>query len=64
MELLLGFPLSLAFALIPVYVYRPSFDRRLWLWSVLAVTGLFLFLPARLRIEAFLPGGAALVLVI
>jgi hypothetical protein len=60
MELLLGFPLSLAFALIPIYVYRPAFDRRLWLWSVLAVTALFLLLPERLRIEAFLPGGAAL----
>lgn len=59
MEILLGFPLSLAFALIPVYLYRPQFNRRAWLWGVFAVTCLFLFLPGRLRIEAFLPGGAA-----
>ncbi len=60
MEALLGFPLSLAFALIPVYLYKPTFDRRLWLWGILAATALFLFLPDKLRIEAFLPGGAAL----
>lgn len=60
MELLLGFPLSLAFALIPVYLYKTSFNRRFWLWAVFAATCLFLFLPAKLRIEAFMPGGAAL----
>jgi hypothetical protein len=59
MEAVLGFPLSLAFALIPVYLYRPSFKRRLWLWGVFLLTGLFLLLPGKLRIEAFLPGGAA-----
>ena len=60
MELLLGFPLSLAFALIPVYLYRATFNRRLWLWGMFAGTCLFLLLPARMRIEAFMPGGAAL----
>ncbi|HMV36436.1 MAG TPA: DUF2232 domain-containing protein [Turneriella sp.] len=59
MEAVLGFPLSLAFALIPIYLYRPSFNRRLWLWGVFLLTGLFLLLPGKLRIEAFLPGGAA-----
>ncbi|AFM13611.1 DUF2232 domain-containing protein [Turneriella parva] len=60
MELLLGFPLSLAFALVPIYLYKSNFDRRIWLWSVVVVTGLFLFLPGRMRVEAFLPGGAAI----
>jgi Predicted membrane protein (DUF2232) len=60
MELLLGFPVSLAFALVPVYLYRASFNRRLWLWGMFAVTCLFLLLPAKMRIEAFMPGGAAL----
>lgn len=59
MEALLGFPLSLAFALIPVYAYRPEFNRRLWLLGVFFTTCLFLLLPGKLRIEAFLPGGAA-----
>jgi len=60
MELLLGFPLSLAFALIPVYLYRATFNRRFWLWGMFATTCLFLLLPAKFRIEAFMPGGAAL----
>lgn len=60
MEVLLGFPLSLAFALIPVYLYRPQFNRRIWLVGVLAATAAFCFLPWRMRIEAFMPGGAAL----
>ncbi|MFO1471985.1 MAG: DUF2232 domain-containing protein [Turneriella sp.] len=60
MEALLGFPLSLAFALIPIYLYRPEFNRRLWLSGVLALTAAFFFLPWRLRIEAFMPGGAAI----
>ena len=60
MEALLGFPLSLAFALIPIYLYRPEFNRRLWLSGVLIVTAAFFFLPWRLRIEAFMPGGAAI----
>ncbi len=60
MELLLGFPLSLAFALLPIYIYRPAFDRRIWLWGVVVMTGAFLLLPGRMRIEAFLPGGAAI----
>lgn len=60
MEVLLGFPLSLAFALIPVYAYRPEFNRRLWLLAALLVTATFLFLPWRLRLEAFMPGGAAI----
>lgn len=59
MEAVLGFPLSLAFALVPVYAYRPTFNRRLWLWGVFLFTGFFLLLPGRLRLEAFLPGGAA-----
>ena len=59
MEALLGFPLSLAFALIPIYLYRPEFNRRLWLSGILVVTASFFFLPWRLRIEAFMPGGAA-----
>ena len=60
MEALLGFPLSLAFALIPIYLYRPEFNRRLWLSGTLVITALFFFLPWRLRIEAFMPGGAAI----
>jgi len=59
MELLLGFPLSLAFALLPIYIYRPAFDRRIWLWGVVVMTGAFLFFFCRMSIEAFLPGGAA-----
>lgn len=59
MEAVLGFPLSLAFALIPIYLYRPSFNRNLWLWGCFLLTFLFLLLPSKLRIEAFLPGGAA-----
>lgn len=59
MELLLGFPLSLAFALIPIYLYRASFNRRFWLWGMFAVTCLFLFIPAKMRIVAFMPMGAA-----
>jgi hypothetical protein len=58
-EVLLGFPLSLAFALIPIYIYRPGFNRRLWLLGTLVVTCLFLLLPEPIRIEAFMPGGAA-----
>ncbi len=59
MEALLGFPLSLAFAIIPIYLYRPEFNRRLWLSGILVITAAFFFLPWRLRIEAFMPGGAA-----
>lgn len=60
MEALLGFPLSLAFALIPVYAYKASFHKPLWLVGVLLTTGAFLLLPDKMRLEAFLPGGAAL----
>lgn len=59
MEAVLGFPLSLAFALIPIYLYRPSFNRNLWMWGCFLLTLGFLLLPDKLRIEAFLPGGAA-----
>lgn len=60
MEALLGFPLSLAFALIPVYAYKASFHKPFWLVGVLLTTGVFLFLPDKMRLEAFLPGGAAI----
>ncbi|MBS0619249.1 MAG: DUF2232 domain-containing protein [Spirochaetes bacterium] len=60
MEHLLGFPLSLAFTLIPLYLYRSTYDRRLWLAAIVLLTAAFAALPARFRLEAFMPSGAAI----
>ncbi|HRP70153.1 MAG TPA: DUF2232 domain-containing protein [Turneriella sp.] len=60
MELLLGFPLSLVFTLIPLYFFREKIPRKLWLIGVFACTSLFFLLPHAWRLQSFLPGGAAL----
>lgn len=61
MEALLGFPYSLLAALVPIFLYRPNFNRRYWLVGMFIASLAFLFLPEKARIAAFLPGGTALI---